>query len=139
MSSMSSDINWCWKCISPTQTCGHAATFSTVRYNFHDLGRIVSSHSDDLASKIRPLDGWAFTCDPQLYEYGTMFEVNNINSTCSQQVLRSCCLFDQVSFKISVSCDYCCVPFVSLHQLASPPGFNSSHPEGEPCIICISN
>ena len=51
MSSTSSDITWWWKRISPAlflrqQLARYATTFSTIRYNLHDLGGyVVYSHA----------------------------------------------------------------------------------------------
>ena len=59
-----------------------------------------------------------------------MFKVNNSSQ---QELLLSCWFFDHVPSKMNklwlLLC-YLRVPF----QLASPPGFHVTHPEGEPCI-----
>ena len=49
------DINWWWKGIFQTLLARHATTFGTIKYNLHDLGRVVSSHArscvEDIATR----------------------------------------------------------------------------------------
>ena len=41
--------------------------------------------------------------------------MSKVNNSSQQELLMSCCLFDHVSFNLNIiSCDYCCVSFVSL-------------------------
>ena len=51
---------------SPTPTCETCEHVLTIGYNLHDLGRIASYARS--CGEISPLDGWAFICDPPLYE-----------------------------------------------------------------------
>ena len=139
MLSMPSDITVNGKVFPQHQLARNATIFSTkITISMTSEGQSLLTH--DLACKICPLDGWAFTCDPQvyeynnvqselqysaglLYEYDIMFKVNNS----SQQELLSYRFFDHASSNINklwLLLRYLRVPF---HQLASPPGFHVTH------------
>ena len=50
---------------------------------------------------------------------------------------NSCPAVSSTMFPPTYKCGYCCVPFVSLHQLASPPGLKVTQiPKGSLVLLC---